>query len=131
MHRSDMYYVVKSARIILGLIFLIFGLNGFYTFIPVPEFHPFMKILVDSGYIYLIKAVEVTAGILLLINRFVLLALLLLAMDIVNITAYHLLLDPRNWIVVPVIITLWIILFVNYKDSFKPLLSVKALGKYS
>ncbi len=126
-----MYYVVKSARIILGLIFLIFGLNGFYTFIPVPEFHPFMKILVDSGYIYLIKAVEVTAGILLLINRFVLLALLLLAMDIVNITAYHLLLDPRNWIVVPVIITLWIILFVNYKDSFKPLLSVKALGKYS
>jgi len=126
-----MYYVVKSARIILGLIFLTFGLNGFYTFIPVPEYHPFMKILVDSGYIYLIKVVEVTAGILLLINRFVLLALLLLAMDIVNITAYHLLLDPRNWIVVPVIITLWIILFVNYKDSFKPLLSVKSQGKYN
>lgn len=67
-----MKYVVLTTQILLGLIFLIFGLNGFYTFIPVPEFHPFMKIMVDSGFIYAIKSIEVIAGILLLSNRFVL-----------------------------------------------------------
>jgi hypothetical protein len=73
----------------------------------------------------------VTAGILLLSNRFVPLALLLLAMDIVNITPYHILLDPRNWIVVPIVITLWIILSINYKSSFTPLFTVKTKGVYS
>jgi putative oxidoreductase len=126
-----MKYLYTIARLLLGSIFLIFGLNGFYTFIPVPEYHPFMKILVESGYIYLIKTIEVTAGILLLSNRFVPLALLLLAMDIVNITAYHILLDPRNWIVVPIVITLWIILSINYKSSFTPLFTVKTKGVYS
>jgi len=123
-------YGVSVARIVLGLIFLIFGLNGFYTLIPVPDFHPFMAILVESGYIYLIKTVEIVGGIMLLTNRFVPLALILLAMDIVNITAYHLLLDPRNWMIVPVIIILWIIVFMNYKSSFVSLFSIKTKGKY-
>jgi putative oxidoreductase len=126
-----MRYAVKTSRILLGLIFLIFGLNGFYIFIPVPEFHPFMEILVESGYIYLIKTVEVIAGLMLLANRFVPLALLLLAMDIVNITAYHLLLDPRNWIAAPVIIILWSLLFYNYRYSFASLFTIKTKGIYS
>lgn len=126
-----MSYFVTTARILLGLIFLIFGLNGFYTFIPVPEFHPFMELLVESGYIYLIKTVEIIAGIMLLLNRCVPLALTLLAMDIVNITAYHVLLDPRNWGIVPVIITLWIIVFLNYRSSFDALFKMKPEGNRS
>ncbi len=63
--------VTLITRLLLGLIFLVFGLNGFYTFIPVPKFHPFMEILVSSGFIYFEKAIEVMGGVLLLTNRFV------------------------------------------------------------
>ncbi|MEX2574702.1 MAG: DoxX family membrane protein [Balneolaceae bacterium] len=70
-----MTILIHIVRIVLGIIFLVFGLNGFYTFIPVPEFHPFMEILVTSGFIYLVKTAEVTGGLMLLSNRFVPLAL--------------------------------------------------------
>lgn len=105
----------------LGLIFLIFGLNGFYTFIPVPEFHPFMEILVSSGYIYLIKVVEVAGGLLLLFNKYIPLALIALGADIINITAYHILLDSRNIIIVPVLWILFAILLFGYRKIFSQL----------
>lgn len=117
-----MKYILHTSRILLGLIFLIFGLNGFYTFIPVPDFHPFMEILVSSGYIYLIKTVEVAGGLLLLSNRYIPLALIALGVDIVNITAYHLLLDPRNIIIVPILWILLLVLLYGYQNYFKPLL---------
>lgn len=120
---------ITSSRILLGLIFLTFGLNGFYTFIPVPEFHPFMEILVSSGYIYIIKLVEITAGLLLLSNRLVPLALALLAAVIFNIAAYHLLLDPRNWMVVPVLVVLFAILAFGYRSYFTPLFSYRSEPK--
>lgn len=117
--------LIHAARITLGLIFLIFGINGFYLFIPVPEFHPFMELLVSSGYIYLIKTMEVVCGILLLANRLVPLALMALAADIANITAYHLLLDSRNWIIVPVLWILFFVAFYGYRKYFKPLFTLK------
>lgn len=111
--------LITSSRILLGLIFLVFGLNGFYTFIPVPEFHPFMEILVSSGYIYLIKSIEVIAGLLLLSNRYVPLALAILIPDVVNIAAYHIFLDHRNWFIVPFLLILTIILVFSYRQYFK------------
>jgi uncharacterized membrane protein YphA (DoxX/SURF4 family) len=87
------------ARILLGLIFLVFGMNGFYTFIPVPDFHPFMQIMVASGFIFFEKTIEVFAGILLLINQLVPLALLLLGPVVVNILLFHMLIDRRNWLI--------------------------------
>lgn len=121
--------LIISSRILLGLIFLVFGLNGFYTFIPVPEFHPFMEILVSSGYIYIIKTIEVMAGLLLLSNRFVPLALALLIPDVVNITAYHILLDPRNWFIVPVLLILTGILIFSYRHYFKSIFVFKTENK--
>jgi hypothetical protein len=115
--------IIIACRILLGLIFLVFVLNGFYTFIPVPEFHPFMEILVSSGYIYLIKSVEVVAGVLLLSNRFVPLALTLLGADIANIVAYHVLLDGRNWQIAPVVGLLWLVLVIAYWYYFAVLLT--------
>jgi hypothetical protein len=115
------YFVTQGARILLGLLFLMLGLNGFYTFIPVPEFHPFMEILVSSGFIYLVKVVEVVAGLLLLFKRWIPAALVLLGADIVNITAYHLLLDPRNIIVVPIIWILFTVVFWEHRKAFRPL----------
>lgn len=94
----------------LGLIFVMFGLNGFYTFIPVPEFHPFTAILVTSGYIYVIKVIEVTGGLLLLRNRFVPLALVPLGPDIANILMYHALLDRRNWPIAVINLVLFLFL---------------------
>jgi len=118
--------IIHASRILLGLLFLVFGMNGFYTFIPVPEYHPFMEILVSSGYIYLVKSAEVVCGILLLSNRFVPLALVVLGFDIINITTYHLLLDPRNVWIVPILWCLLLVLIFGYRTYFFELFSFRA-----
>lgn len=117
----------RILRVSLGLIFLVFGLNGFYTFIPVPEFHPFMSILVSSGYIYFIKVVEALGGILLLSNRFVPLGLAIMSPDVVNIMLYHLLLDHRNWFIAPVLAALFCYLLWFYRANYKCLFVQKAM----
>ena len=111
--------IVRVARFLLGFIFVVFGLNGFHIFIPVPSFHPFMQILVSSGYIYLIKTVEVLAGGLLLANRAVVLSVVLLGADIANIATYHLLLDHRNWPIVPVMAALYVVVVWGYWAQLK------------
>lgn len=116
---------VLVARILLGLIFLVFGLNGFYTFIPVPEYHPFMALLVSSGLIFFVKTIEVLAGLLLLLNRFVLAALVLLGPVVVNIALFHLLIDHRNWPIALVNLLLYGILVSNYWSYFKVFLKPK------
>ncbi|MEX0928562.1 MAG: hypothetical protein WD266_01945 [Balneolales bacterium] len=120
-----MKIMVHPARILLGLIFMIFGLNGFYTFIPVPEFHPFMQIMVSSGFIYFEKFIEVAGGILLLANRFVLLALLILGPVVVNILLYHMLMDPRNWPIAFVNLFLYGYLLWSYRQYFLIFLMAK------
>ena len=117
---------IAAARIALGSIFLMFGVNGFYTFIPIPEFHPFMTILVASGYIYVIETVEVLCGALLLVNRYVPLSVVLLAPDIANIAAYHALLDHRNWPIVVVNVMLLVVLLYAYRAYLMPLLVKRA-----
>lgn len=116
---------VHIARILLGLIFLVFGLNGFYTFIPVPEYHPFMALLVSCGLIFFVKAIEVTAGLLLLLNRFVLAALVLLGPVVVNIALFHLLIDHRNWPIALVNLLLYGVLVGNYWPYFRVFLKPK------
>jgi putative oxidoreductase len=120
-----MWKPAQVARFLLGLAFLIFGLNGFYSFIPVPDFNLFMQVLVSSGYIYFIKAVEVAAGSLLLANRAVVLALVLLGADIANIVAYHILLDHRNWLIVPIIVGLYVVVLWERRLQLKFLLRWK------
>lgn len=107
----------RIARVLLGLVFVTFGINGFFTFIPVPALHPFMVILVSSGYIYFVKALEVTAGGLLLADRAIVLALILLGADIANIVAYHLLLDHRDWPIVPIVVGLYARVFWDYRSQ--------------
>ena len=116
---------VHVARILLGLIFLVFGLNGFYTFIPVPEYHPFMALLVSSELILFVKTIEVLAGLLLLLNRYVLAALVLLGPVVVNIALFHLLIDHRNWPIAIVNLTLYGILVGSHWRYFKIFLQPK------
>lgn len=90
-----------AARLALGAIFTVFGLNGFFNFLSMPAptglAAAFLGGLGASGYMFpLIKGTEVVAGILLLSNRFVPLALTILAPIVLNIVAFHLFLAPAG-----------------------------------
>lgn len=119
-----------AARLFLGLIFTVFGLNGFLGFLPMPEPTPeggaFLGALAATGYMFpLIKSTEVVAGLLLLSGRFVPLALLLLAPVSVNILAYHIALDPAPGMPLLIVAT-GIYLAYAYRDSFRSVLAAKA-----
>ena len=91
------------SRVFVGLIFFVFGLNGFFFFIPMPPpdqipepMRNFMGALMSAGYLLpFIKGTEVVAGGLLLINKFSGVALVVLAPIVLNILAVHTLID-RN-----------------------------------
>jgi hypothetical protein len=113
------------ARVLLGGVFLVFGLNGFFHFLPQPPAPPralaFAGALGASGYLFpLLKATEVIAGALLLAG-FVPIALTLLAPIIVNIVAFHLFLAPGNYALVGVILAAEIYLAVVHRAAFAPL----------
>ena len=121
----SMKRVVQIASILLGLIFVVFGLNGLYPFIPVPEYHPFMELMVSTGFIIIVKILEIVGGVLLLIRRYVLLALLILGPIIFNIVLYHLLVDARNMLVGFVNLALYITILTYYWPYFKVFLQSK------
>src|ERR1043166_1936566 len=88
------------ARYLAGVIFLVFGLNGFLNFIPLPPpggiAGQFMGVLYVSHYLWVIFAFQVIAGVLLLVNRYVPLAVAVLAPIIVNILTFHALMAPSG-----------------------------------
>jgi uncharacterized membrane protein YphA (DoxX/SURF4 family) len=111
--------------VLLGLVFLVFGLNGFLHFLPQPPPPPralaFFGGLASSGYFLpLLKTTEVVAGALLLAG-FVPIALTLLAPIIVNIVAFHTFLAPGNWPVVGLVLASEIYLAVVHRATFAPL----------
>lgn len=119
------------ARIFLGLIFFVFGLNGFLQFIPQPPLAEpagaFMGALAATGYMFpLIKGTEVVAGLLLLSGRFVPLALVLLAPVIVNIALFHVVLAPANMVMVVALLALETYLAWAYRDAFRGVLQANA-----
>lgn len=120
------------ARVLLGLIFFVFGLNGFLNFIPAPPppevIVPFMKGLMSTGYFFpLLKATEVTCGLLLLANRFVPLALILLSPIIVQIAAFHFLLAHNGYAMVAFLVATQAYLGWAYRSHFRSVLVAKAI----
>ena len=119
------------ARILLGLVFLVFGLNYFFPFLPTPPMEgpaaAFAGALFATGYMFpLIKGVEVLAGALLLAGRFVPLALLLLAPIVVNIAAFHIFLTPGEVGMSAVLVAIEAFLAWSYRDSFRGVLNPSA-----
>ncbi len=116
------------ARLVLGAGFLLFGLNGFLNFLPTPPPPPapalsFISALFATGYmIPLLKGTEVVAGLLLLGNRFVPLALALLAPVLVNINAFHLLLAPAGSAPGLLLLVAELYLAWSYREAFAPML---------
>jgi len=113
------------ARYLAGVIFLVFGLNGFLHFIPLPPpsgvAGQFMGALFVSHYLTLIFALQVIGGVLLLANRYVPLALAILAPVIVNILSFHALMAPSGLPLALFVTVLWTLVFVHVRTAFAAL----------
>jgi len=105
------------ARILLGLVFLVFGLNGFLNFLPLPALAglagQFIDVLAASRLMIFVFSLEILGGLLLLLNRFVPLALVLLGPVIVNIFLFHALLDRAELPLAILVVVLWAIVAVR------------------
>ena len=111
------------ARLLLGLIFVVFGLNGFLNFLsmgPMPTgvAGQFIGALFQSHYLHAVAAVQVMGGLLLLVNRFVPLALVLLGAVIANIFFYHLFMNFEGIPMAILVLILWLIVFYRHRQYF-------------
>jgi putative oxidoreductase len=126
-----MRIVALVARIVLGLMFTVFGLNGFLLFLPPPAHIPgnagaFSGAMMASHYVYLTAGAQVLGGVLLLANQYVPLALVILAAVIVNILAFHITMWPQSLVPFPVLVTiLWFIVAWPLRAHFAPLFARK------
>lgn len=119
-----------AARILLGLIFFVFGLNGFLNFIPTPEMpehvQAFMGALMQTGYFFpVLKGTEVICGALLLAGFYVPLALTILAPIIIQIFLFHAVMAPDGLIMAILIVALEIFLAWRHKAAFQGVLKAK------
>jgi len=113
------------ARYLAGVIFLVFGLNGFLNFIPLPPpggiAGQFMVALYVSHYLWVIFAFQVIAGVLLLVNRYVPLAVAILAPVLVNILTFHGLMASSGLPLALFVALLWIVIFIEVRPAFSGL----------
>jgi uncharacterized membrane protein YphA (DoxX/SURF4 family) len=130
--RSIARYAVHAARILLGLVFFVFGLDGFLHFVPQPTEPPseaamaFAVGLIKTGYMFpLIKGTEVAVGALLLANRFVALALVVIAPVIVNIFAFHAFLAPSGLAIASALVALELGLAWAHRSAYRPLVALR------
>jgi uncharacterized membrane protein YphA (DoxX/SURF4 family) len=103
------------ARILLGLVFVIFGLNGIHPFMPMGPMPggtagQFVGALMQSHYALIVAILQVIGGALLLANRYVTLGLVLLGPVIVNIFLFHALMEPKGLPLAVIVVLLWFIL---------------------
>ena len=122
--------VTAIVRVLLGLMFLVFGLNGFLNFMPAPndipqEIMAVMGALTNAGYMAVVSGAEVIIAVLLLVNRFVPLALALLAPIVVGIITFHVAMAPAT--IGPGIVVLVMELYLAwaYRGAFRPMLAAR------
>lgn len=117
-----MKIAVLLARLLLGLMFLVFGLNGFLRFLPMPAptglALQYFTVLSVSHYMVPVFLLQVIGGALLLANRFVPLALVLLGPVIANILLYHLLMAPQGLPLAFIVMGLFLIVFYGVRSAF-------------
>jgi len=106
----------------LGLIFLVFGLNGFLHFIPMPPpsgvAGRFLGSMFVTKYLLFVFAIQLIGGVLLLINRYVPIALTILGPIIVNILLFHGLMNPAGFGLALLVTILSGIVFVSVSSAF-------------
>jgi len=125
-----MNIVSTVARILLGLTFTLFGLNGFLHFIPTPPVtgfvEQFMTVLFQSNFYVLIFGVQLICGILLLLDQYVPLVIVVLGAVFANILTFHATMNPQGFPTALVGLILWILTAWPIRAQFAPLFARKA-----
>ena len=128
-----MRIVSTIARYLAGVIFVVFGLNGFLNFIPMPPpagiAGQFMGAMYASHYLWVIFSFQLVAGVLLLVNRYVPLAVAMLAPVIVNILSFHFLMAPSGLPLALFVAVLWVVMFVDVRPAFAALFQSRLQGR--
>jgi len=128
---ATMKIVAMIARLLLGVIFVVFGMNIFLHFIPMGPMPAgpaadFLGAMASTHYLYVIAVFEVFPGLFLLFNRFVVLGLALLAPVIFNILVFHILMAPSGLLLAVVVALLWMLVFHQHRSAYKSLLQKRA-----
>jgi putative oxidoreductase len=126
-----MKILVLIARILLGLLFLVFGLNGFLMFLPMGPMPTglagqWVTALLQSHYVLVVSALQIAGGALLLVNRYVPLGLTILGPIIFNIILYHLLLFHMGLGIAIGVAILWGIVAFYHRQAFAGLFVQKS-----
>ena len=126
---SSSKYARIAIRSLMGLLFVVTGLNGFLMFLPPPSgpmpagAAALGMALMQSGYLFqLVAGTQLVAGLLLLTNRFVPLALALIAPVIVNIFLVHAFLAPSGLAIASALVAAELFLAWCHRDAFRPML---------
>jgi putative oxidoreductase len=110
------------ARYLLGLIFTVFGLNGFFNFLPATPLPPlatqFFTVLVTSHFMMPIFVIQLVCGLLFLSNRYVPLALTLIGPVIFNILLFHITMNPSGIVPGAIATVCWLIVFASVRSAF-------------
>ena len=121
------------ARVLLGLIFVVVGANGFLLFIPPPPPSSMPAVVVQwngamfiTHYVWMTSGFQVLAGLLLLLNRYVLVALIIIAGVLVNILTFHITMWPQTLFPLPIItLILWLLTCWPLRERFAALFTPK------
>ena len=122
--------LVRAAQILLGLVFTVFSLDGVLHFIPLPALPApaldFLGVLVAVRLFYVVKALELAAGLMLLHGRYATLAAVLLAPVVLNILWFDAMLDPANLPVGLMLVALEAVILWEARDRLAPMFSARA-----
>jgi putative oxidoreductase len=114
------------ARVLVGIVFVVFGSNAFLHYIKMPPMTglagDFMGALAGSGYVMVVGFCQVAGGLLLLIGRFIPLGLTLLGPVIVNILCYHIFLSHEGWQMAAIVTALTLFILWRHRANFAGLL---------
>ena len=114
------------ARVLLGLVFTVFGSNAFLHFIPMPPMSgpsgAFIGAMNETHYLYVVAGCQVAGGLILLIGRYIPLGLTLLGSVIVNILCFHIFMNHEGWQLASVVAALALFLLWRHRANFAGLL---------
>ena len=125
-----MKIAVLISRILLGLIFVFFGVNGYLNFLHAPmptgQAGQYMGVMFGSFYMYFVSLVQLVGGVLLLSGQFIPLALVLLGPVLVNVLLFHISFQPAGLPPALLSTVLWLIIFFGYRRAFAGVFAQKA-----
>src|SRR6476659_9570207 len=131
----SMKILTNISRFLLALIFLVFGLNGFLHFLPVPPpsgvAGQFLGSMLVTKYLLFVFAIQLSGGVLLLVNRYVPIALTILGPIIVNILLFHSLMNPEGLGLAILVTILWGVVFVSVRSAFAGIFQARVDTKTS